>query len=55
MPAVEYASFANWLNWPSRLWAVGPSTGSSFVKMERLRIELRGKLFDARFVDHVGT
>jgi len=38
---LEGSSIANWLNWPSRLWAVGPSVAQTLFDAGRRRAVLR--------------
>jgi NodT family efflux transporter outer membrane factor (OMF) lipoprotein len=51
---LEGTSFANWLNWPSRLWAVGPSAVETLFDAGRRRATSEAAMagFDAAAADY---
>ena len=51
---LESTSFANWLNWPSRLWAVGPSAVQTLFDAGRRRATSEAAIagFDAAAADY---
>jgi outer membrane protein TolC len=51
---LEGSSFANWLSWPSRLWAVGPSAVETLFDAGRRRATSEAAMagFDAAAADY---
>jgi NodT family efflux transporter outer membrane factor (OMF) lipoprotein len=51
---LEGSSFANWLNWPSRLWALGPSAAQTLFDAGRRRAVTEGAVanYDATVADY---
>jgi NodT family efflux transporter outer membrane factor (OMF) lipoprotein len=51
---LEGSSITNWLNWPSRLWAVGPSAAETLFDAGRRRAVLQEKTanYDALVADY---
>ncbi|HUA63712.1 MAG TPA: efflux transporter outer membrane subunit [Verrucomicrobiae bacterium] len=54
---LEGSSITNWLNWPSRLWAVGPSAVQTVFDASRRRAALRESIatYDAAVADYRQT
>jgi NodT family efflux transporter outer membrane factor (OMF) lipoprotein len=51
---LEGSSFANWFNWPSRLWALGPSAAQTLFDAGRRRAVTEGATanYDAAVADY---
>jgi NodT family efflux transporter outer membrane factor (OMF) lipoprotein len=51
---LEGSSFANWFNWPSRLWALGPSAAQTLFDAGRRRAAREGATanYDAAVADY---